>query len=105
MEGALTSGTFLLNSRLSSTRCLWECSLSSCRPASSDAIEFSSLYKHRQSERELEKERQRETALREAANSHTVQLKVYINKNTLLNINNVILHDLIAVILTASPGP
>lgn len=46
-QGArLTSGTFLLNSLLSSTRCLWECSLSSCRPASSEATEFSSLCKH-----------------------------------------------------------
>lgn len=45
----LTSGTFLLNSRLSSTRCLWECSLSSCRPASSDATELSSLCTHKES--------------------------------------------------------
>lgn len=112
-EGVLlTSGTFLLNSLLSSTRCLWECSLSSCRPASSDATEFSSLYEHTK-ERErgtvrgkTSRERERETRhFREPANAHPVKLRVYINKNTLLNINNVILHDLTAVILTASPGP
>lgn len=67
----LTSGTFLLNSLLSSTRCLWECSLSSCRPASSDAAEFSSLYKtHKRQtngetggERNRARQRERETAL------------------------------------------
>lgn len=69
--GRLTSGTFLLNSLLSSTRCLWECSLSSCRPASSDAAEFSSLYKtHKRQtngetggERNRARQRERETAL------------------------------------------
>lgn len=106
-RGRLTSGTFLLNSLLSSTRCLWECSLSSCRPASSDATEFSSLYKHtkeRETVRGSEWSWERRH-FREPANAHPVKLRVYINKNTLLNINNVILHDLTAVILTASPGP
>jgi len=101
-----TSGTFLLNSRLSSTRCLWECSLSSCRPASSDATELSSLYKNTQKrEGRWEEASGERRHFREAANAHPGKLRVYINKNTLLNINNVILHDLTAVILTASPGP
>lgn len=81
----LTSGTFLLNSLLSSTRCLWECSLSSCRPASSDATEFSSLYKHRQRKktsngerkqmrRERERARERQH-FAEPANIHPVKLQ------------------------------
>ncbi len=52
MSRSLTSGTFFLNSRLSSTRCLWESSLSSCRPASCAATEFSSLYRDKEKERE-----------------------------------------------------
>lgn len=79
----LTSGTFLLNSLLSSTRCLWECSLSSCRPASSDAAEFSSLYKtHKRQtngetggrEKQSETERERRH-FREPAKAHPVKLK------------------------------
>ena len=56
-------------------------------------------------ERKRGRERERDGTLGSLPTPHPVKLRVYINKNTLLNINNVILHDLTAVILTASPGP
>ena len=52
----------------------------------------------------MERERERDiTFKREPANGRPVKLaRVNINKNTVLDINNAIFHDLTAVILTAS---